>query len=130
MEAVGRTRQESAASSPFSPWPWPLARAPGLSSVRFPSSGRLSQVRGMGPLAQMSEAPPMRTQTARPDLTPRQLEILRALLEGGSNRDIAVQLGVREQTVKNQLTIMYQEIGVENRLQLALEGLRLLQKAS
>ncbi len=72
----------------------------------------------------------MRTQTARPDLTPRQLEILRALLEGGGNRDIAVQLGVREQTVKNQLTIMYEKIGVENRLQLALEGLRLLQKAS
>jgi DNA-binding CsgD family transcriptional regulator len=45
-------------------------------------------------------------------------------MEGASNRDIAAQLGVREQTVKNQLTIMYEKIGVQNRLQLALEGLR------
>jgi DNA-binding NarL/FixJ family response regulator len=58
-------------------------------------------------------------------LTPRQIEILCALLEGGSNREIAHRLGVREQTVKNQLSVMYEKLGVHNRLQLALEGLRL-----
>jgi DNA-binding NarL/FixJ family response regulator len=62
--------------------------------------------------------------TLKPDLTPRQIEILSALIDGGSNRDIARRLGVREQTVKNQLTIMYERVGVQNRLQLALEGLR------
>jgi DNA-binding CsgD family transcriptional regulator len=45
-------------------------------------------------------------------------------MEGASNREIAAQLGVREQTVKNQLTIMYEKMDVQNRLQLALEGLR------
>jgi DNA-binding NarL/FixJ family response regulator len=68
----------------------------------------------------------MRTQTSQPDLTPRQVEILWALMDGASNRAIAAQLGVREQTVKNQLTVMYEKIGVQNRLQLALEGLRLV----
>jgi DNA-binding NarL/FixJ family response regulator len=64
------------------------------------------------------------------DLTPRQIEILCALLEGGSNRDIAARLGVREQTIKNQLSVMYEKLGVQNRLQLALEGMRLASAAS
>jgi DNA-binding NarL/FixJ family response regulator len=72
----------------------------------------------------------MRTHTPQADLTPRQLDILCALMAGASNREIAAQLGVREQTVKNQLTVMYEKIGVQNRLQLALEGMRFLRKAS
>ena len=72
----------------------------------------------------------MRTHTLPLDLTPRQLEILYALMDGASNRDIAVRLGVREQTIKNQLTMMFEKLRVENRLQLALEGLRFLRKAS
>ena len=63
------------------------------------------------------------------DLTPRQIEILCALLDGGSNREIAARLGVREQTIKNQLSVMYEKLGVQNRLQLALEGMRLLSDA-
>jgi len=72
----------------------------------------------------------MRTHTHPADFTPRQLDILSALLDGASNRDIAARLGVREQTIKNQLSIMFEKIGVENRLQLALEGMRFLRKAS
>jgi len=63
------------------------------------------------------------------DLTPRQVEILCALLAGGSNREIAARLGVREQTIKNQLSVMYEKLGVQNRLQLALEGIRVLSAA-
>ena len=71
----------------------------------------------------------MRTHTRQPDLTPRQFEILFTLMEGASNREIASRLGVSEQTVKNQLTIMYEKTGVQNRLQLALEGIRLVRRA-
>jgi DNA-binding CsgD family transcriptional regulator len=71
----------------------------------------------------------MQLYTRQPDLTPRQLEILLTLMEGASNRDIATRLGVSEQTVKNQLTIMYEKTGVQNRLQLALEGLRFVRRA-
>jgi DNA-binding NarL/FixJ family response regulator len=65
----------------------------------------------------------------RPDLTSRQFEILFTLMQGVSNRDIAAHLHVSEQTVKNQLTIMYEKMGVHNRLQLALEGLRFVADA-
>jgi two-component system, NarL family, response regulator DegU len=68
----------------------------------------------------------MRTSMPYVDLTPRQIEILYALLDGGSNREIASRLGVREQTIKNQLSVMYEKLGVQNRLQLALEGMRFL----
>jgi len=71
----------------------------------------------------------MQPRIPRTDLTPRQIEILYALLDGGSNREIAARLGVREQTIKNQLSVMYEKLGVQNRLQLALEGLRLLSDA-
>ena len=71
----------------------------------------------------------MRTSMPYVDLTPRQIEILYALLDGGSNREIAARLGVREQTIKNQLSIMYEKLGVQNRLQLALEGMRFLSGA-
>jgi DNA-binding NarL/FixJ family response regulator len=72
----------------------------------------------------------MRAHTRQPGLTPRQFEILVTLMEGASNRDIATRLGVSEQTVKNQLTVMYEKTGVQNRLQLALEGLSLVRRAS
>ena len=58
--------------------------------------------------------------TAR--LTPRQQQILRALLTGSTNREIAGQLDLREQTVKNQLSAIYGKLGVRNRLELAVQA--------
>ena len=58
--------------------------------------------------------------TAR--LTPRKQQILRALLSGSTNREIARRLGLREQTVKNQLSVVYGKLGVRNRLELAVQA--------
>ncbi len=58
--------------------------------------------------------------TAR--LTPRQQRLARALLEGSTNREIAARLGLREQTVKNQLTVLYGKLRVRNRLELAVHA--------
>ena len=55
-------------------------------------------------------------------LTPRERQIVRVLAAGATNREIAGQLGLREQTVKNQLSVIYGKLGVRNRLELAVHA--------
>lgn len=57
-------------------------------------------------------------------LTPRERQIVRAIAGGGTNRDIGRRLGVREQTIKNQLSVIYGKLGVRNRLELAIYAAR------
>jgi two-component system, NarL family, nitrate/nitrite response regulator NarL len=57
-------------------------------------------------------------------LTAREIQIAKAVAEGRGNREIATLLGITEQTVKNHLTSIFQKVGVESRLQLALAVLR------
>ncbi len=54
------------------------------------------------------------------ELTPRELEIVGAIVEGFSNRDIAQKFALSEQTVKHHLTNIFDKLGVSNRLELAL----------
>jgi DNA-binding NarL/FixJ family response regulator len=49
-------------------------------------------------------------------LTPRERQILAALVKGASNKQIAREVGIAEQTVKNHLSELYQRLGVTSRL--------------
>lgn len=53
-------------------------------------------------------------------LTPRERQLIRLVAEGCRNAEIAMRLRVREQTVKNQLSIVYEKLGVRGRVALAL----------
>lgn len=53
-------------------------------------------------------------------LTPREREIVLAILTGDSNSDIARKLSISSQTVKHHLSSIYDKLGVSNRLELAL----------
>jgi len=57
-------------------------------------------------------------------LTYDEQRLLRLVMGGGTNKEIAAQLGLQEQTVKNHLSRVYRKIGVRNRLQLAIYGSR------
>lgn len=57
-----------------------------------------------------------------PRLTPRDRDLIRAIRRGFSNREIATELGISQQTVKNQLTMLYDKLNVRGRLQLALRA--------
>lgn len=57
-------------------------------------------------------------------LTRREREIVIAILDGCTNREMARRFGVTEQTVKNQLTTLYDKLGVSSRLELALVALQ------
>jgi DNA-binding NarL/FixJ family response regulator len=56
-------------------------------------------------------------------LTPRELEIVGAILGGFSNSDIAAKFSISEKTVKHHLTNIFDKLGVSNRLELALFAL-------
>jgi two-component system nitrate/nitrite response regulator NarL len=53
-------------------------------------------------------------------LTPRELEVVGAIVEGCSNRDIAKQFTLSEETVKRHLSNVFDKTGVSTRLELAL----------
>ena len=55
-----------------------------------------------------------------PELSPREAEVLRLVVEGLLNKQIAWRLGITERTVKAHLTSVYQRIGVSDRTQAAL----------
>jgi DNA-binding NarL/FixJ family response regulator len=55
------------------------------------------------------------TRAGEAGLTERELEILRAVGEGKSNREIGKQLWLAEQTVKFHLTNIYRKLGVSSR---------------
>ena len=50
-----------------------------------------------------------------PKLTKRQLEILSHITKGKTNKEIAVLLGIREDSVGEHLTAIFQKLGVSNR---------------
>ena len=61
---------------------------------------------------------------ARAGLTPRELEMLPLLAEGHRNKEIAQQLGVGDQTVRNHLSRMYRKLEARNRTQMIAEARR------
>ena len=53
-------------------------------------------------------------------LTPREMEVLHVVVSGYSNKEIAGQLSISEQTVKHHMTSIFNKLGVYNRLELTL----------
>jgi two-component system nitrate/nitrite response regulator NarL len=53
-------------------------------------------------------------------LSPREQEILQALVTGASNKMIAIRLGITEATVKVHLKTLLRKIDVNNRTQAAI----------
>jgi len=54
------------------------------------------------------------------DLAPRERSIVLLLAAGKSNKEIAFELGLAEQTVKNRLGLVYERLGVRDRVSAAL----------
>ncbi|ADW70038.1 response regulator [Granulicella tundricola] len=53
-------------------------------------------------------------------LTPRELEVVQCIVEGCSNKDVAKQFTISEETVKRHLSNIFDKTGVSTRLELAL----------
>ena len=65
-------------------------------------------------------------------LTRREMQMVAAIVEGSSNREIAQKFNVREDTVKHHLTSIFSKLEVSTRLELALFAIehRLVSKSS
>ena len=81
----------------------------------------MGEISGLGVYPSLCElmegivtAPPTR------GLSPRELEILQALVTGASNKLIAIRLGITEATVKVHLKTLLRKIDVINRTQAAI----------
>lgn len=57
-------------------------------------------------------------------LSKREMEVLAQLTKGMSNKEIANELGISHQTVKNHVTSILRKLGVEDRTQATLYALR------
>lgn len=77
----------------------------------------------MGEINRLSTGgkPPKAVQT----LTRREIDVLRCLARGCSNRDIAGELFISEKTVKNHISSIFHKLNVTDRTQALIKGLKM-----
>jgi len=59
-----------------------------------------------------------------PELSEREIDVLRLIVKGASNREIAEALDLSENTVRSYLTHIMQKLNVDNRVQVAAHAVR------
>lgn len=68
--------------------------------------------------------PKQTIQEQEPSLVDRDVEILRLLAQGLTNQDIADKMFIAEKTVRNRLSLIFNQLHLKNRTQAALYALR------
>lgn len=67
---------------------------------------------------------PKNLNVQRLQLTKREIELLSALSKGFSNKEIARKFSSSEKTVKNQLNLLFNKLGVENRTKAVVKAIQ------
>jgi len=68
---------------------------------------------------------PVRPALACPDITPRQLEVLRLVADGLENKQIADRLGIVDRTVECHVAALVAAFGAGNRTGMAVKAVRM-----
>lgn len=73
-----------------------------------------------------ANAPPLHLTNAhgQPLLTKRETDVVKLVVDGHSNRDVAEKLGLTEHTVSNYLFRVYEKLGISSRVELVLYSLK------
>ncbi len=90
--------------------------------IRHVAAGRY--VVGQRVMNEQEKAAWLLNDSGAPPLSPREMEVLRLITQGMSNKEIANQLGISEQTVKNHVTAILRKLNVEDRTQAAVYALQ------
>jgi DNA-binding NarL/FixJ family response regulator len=88
-----------------------------LACIRRVASGQRSVQHSNVTSIQVQDAVGARV---RDRLTPKEMQIVALIVQGCKNKNIATQLGTKEQVIKNYLRSIYDKTGVSDRLELAL----------
>jgi NarL family two-component system response regulator LiaR len=75
-------------------------------------------------LMEQLSSPPRREEPPGAALTPRELEVLRLIANGMSNKEIARELVLNERTVKGHVSNILAKLGLADRTQAALYAVR------
>jgi DNA-binding NarL/FixJ family response regulator len=83
----------------------------------------IRKVHAGGQYLPMSVSSSLATRTSKTCLSPRECEVLQALSQGKSNKDIALRLGIRESTVKWHIGVILTRLDANDRTQAVIAGL-------
>ena len=75
-------------------------------------------------MQQVSQAQPMSQEIPSDELTERELDVVRLVAMGRSNREIAEQLFISEKTVKTHISNILAKLNLEHRTQLAIYAIK------
>lgn len=78
----------------------------------------------LDPRAQQRLVREVRAPEVRETLTERELEVLKLVALGASNKGVAQELGISEATVKSHVSNMLSKLGLKSRTQAALHAIR------
>jgi DNA-binding CsgD family transcriptional regulator len=98
-------------------WLVPALAVPALAALAWLARRRLKKKRGPASLLQ-DPLPDLAPLGAKYSLSPRELEVLRLVLSGKTNKDIESALFISVETVKTHIQRIYKKTGVGSRLQL------------
>ncbi len=91
-----------------------------LQTIRSAAEGQVH----LSPRAAARLIPEMRSPKVHLPLSDRELEVLRKLAVGRTNKEIAQSLHIAESTVKSHVRTILEKLGVQSRTQAAFQALR------
>jgi DNA-binding NarL/FixJ family response regulator len=56
----------------------------------------------------------------RPHLSPKEVQVIKFIKLGWTNKRIAIEMTISDQAVKNYLYLLFDKLGVQNRTELAM----------
>jgi two-component system NarL family response regulator len=94
----------------------------GLTSAELIAA--IKKVHGGGRVLPPAVATLLADRMSRKNLSPRELQIVRLIVNGRSNKEIANDLAIGEESVKTHLRALFTKLGVADRTQAAIEAIR------
>ena len=95
-----------------------------LHAIRTVAAGEIAAAPWLSAVVTSGSAAAASGQDGPAPISARELEVIGLVADGLGNKQIARELGIREQTVKNHLASIMQKLGAKSRLEVGLHAVR------